>query len=207
MKQQAKTRAKPIAMRDNGPARQPDDLAPRSSDAMAASGTSSGTSSLQSENMQPESFNPESGKSDTGNGMVQKATGVAYETADTVVQAAVEGASSISQQIGHMLNEQVAAGADMMAQVANSSRLAADDLGATMPQIGQVVHRVADQIDTFSDRLKEQSVQQLSSSASDLARRQPALVFGLAALAGFIVFRAFSVAPKSQMAGSSRDEA
>jgi hypothetical protein len=39
--------------------------------------------------------------------------------------------------------------------------------------------------------MENQTVDQLTKSASDYTRRQPALVFGLAALAGFFAFRTF----------------
>jgi hypothetical protein len=43
--------------------------------------------------------------------------------------------------------------------------------------------------------LRDQSVDQLIGKASDFTRRQPALVFGLAALAGFFAVRTVKSAP------------
>jgi hypothetical protein len=41
----------------------------------------------------------------------------------------------------------------------------------------------------YADGLRHQSAEQLMRGASDFTRRQPAVVFGLAALAGFFVLR------------------
>jgi hypothetical protein len=43
--------------------------------------------------------------------------------------------------------------------------------------------------------LQDQSVDQLWRSASNYTRRQPAVVFGLAALAGFFALRTFKSTP------------
>jgi hypothetical protein len=55
-------------------------------------------------------------------------------------------------------------------------------------------------VDHYADRLEDQTVEQLAKSASDLTRRQPALMFGLAALAGFFAFRTFKSTSASSVA-------
>ena len=127
---------------------------------------------------------------ETADGLMAKASGAAREAADTVLRASSDGAQGIRRQVAGLLNSQVAAGADMMTQVANSTRLAADDLESSVPQMAGVVRSVAGRIDTYADTIKDQSVEQMFSSASDYTRRQPAAVFGVAALAGFVLFRA-----------------
>jgi hypothetical protein len=44
-------------------------------------------------------------------------------------------------------------------------------------------------LDGLANDLHDQSVDELVRSASDFTRRQPALVFGLAAVAGFVALR------------------
>jgi len=52
----------------------------------------------------------------------------------------------------------------------------------------------------FSQDLRDQTVEDLIRMASDFTRKQPALVFGLASLAGFLAFRVLkSSPPKSAM--------
>jgi len=113
------------------------------------------------------------------------------------MEAASETAATISRQLTQLLDKQLADGADVMNQVASSVRLAADDLDDNVPQVAGVVRTLADKVDSYGGKLREQSIEQMFGSASALTRRQPGLVFGLAAVAGFLVFRTFSVAPRS----------
>jgi hypothetical protein len=52
-----------------------------------------------------------------------------------------------------------------------------------------LVRSFATRVDGYAEGLQDQTVDQLARAASDYTRRQPALVFGLAALAGFFAFR------------------
>ena len=47
----------------------------------------------------------------------------------------------------------------------------------------------AEGVERFSREMREQSAQDLWRTASDFTRNQPAVVFGLASLAGFLLFR------------------
>ncbi|WP_274630161.1 hypothetical protein [Arvimicrobium flavum] len=121
---------------------------------------------------------------------------MAHQATDTIMQAASEGATTISRQMSGLLDRQVGSGADMIHQVASSTRLAADDLDANlMPQVAGMVRTVADRIDTYADDIRDKSVEQILGTASELTRRQPAVVFGFAALAGFLAFRALGSIP------------
>ena len=51
------------------------------------------------------------------------------------------------------------------------------------------MRNAADRAEEFSQDLREQTVDDLIRMASDFTRKQPALVFGLASLAGFLAFR------------------
>jgi hypothetical protein len=90
-----------------------------------------------------------------------------------------------------LLNEQIGAGADSAGRLANAMRLAADDLSKESPVLAGVVRTAAGNVGQYASRMENQTVDQLTKSASDYTRRQPALVFGLAALAGFFAFRTF----------------
>jgi ElaB/YqjD/DUF883 family membrane-anchored ribosome-binding protein len=126
---------------------------------------------------------------------MSRASSLAYQATDTVLQAASDSASSISHQVTDMLDRQVVNGADMIHQVASSTRLAADDMTERMPQVAGMVRSVADRIDGYADGMRDKTVDQMVASAADFTRRQPVAVFGLAALAGFLVLRAFGNAP------------
>ena len=57
-------------------------------------------------------------------------------------------------------------------------------------------------MEEFSEDMRGKSVDELMLTASDFTRRQPALVFGLASLAGFVLLRVLKSNPD---AGSSRN--
>jgi ElaB/YqjD/DUF883 family membrane-anchored ribosome-binding protein len=104
-------------------------------------------------------------------------------------EAATSLASEANQKVKGLMNEQVGAGADLVGHVAASVRQAADSLDQNVPQLAGLVREAADRIENFSGDIRDKSVDDLYRLASDFARRQPAVVFGTAAAAGFLVFR------------------
>ena len=117
------------------------------------------------------------------------AQGMAQDAAGKAKQAASDTASTVTRHAKEMLDRQVGSGAEYIGHVASSARKAAEDLDQNAPQIAGLVHAVADRIEGYAGDLKDQSADELFRAASDFAKRQPALVFGLAALAGFLAFR------------------
>ena len=100
----------------------------------------------------------------------------------------------MSDHVMGLLNDQLGVGAQSANRFAGSMRVAADDLEHENPMLAGLVRGFAHNVDHYADRLEDQTVEQLAKSASDLTRRQPALMFGLAALAGFFAFRTFKSA-------------
>jgi hypothetical protein len=88
-----------------------------------------------------------------------------------------------------MLDKQIGSSWSFAREVAGSFKVAADDLEQKSPFAATLVRGFADKVEGLAEEFQDQTVEQLMRSASDLTRRQPALVFGLAALAGFLVFR------------------
>jgi hypothetical protein len=164
---------------------------------------------MNNQNMGRESTNKtrdDSAKKDVGatvSGAFAQASDMAQEAADTAKQAAADGASTVTNQLKEMLDRQVGSSAEVMGQLASSTKRAAEDLDESAPLVAGVVRTFANRIDGYADDLRDQSVDQLVRAASDLTRRQPALVFGLAALAGFLTFRTLKSAPP---AGPLSDE-
>jgi hypothetical protein len=108
--------------------------------------------------------------------------------------------ATVTEQVKGLLDRQVGSGADMMGHVAAAVNRAAQELDRDAPQLAGMVRTAAEQMNGYADGLRDQSVEQLMRAASDFTRRQPAAVFGLAALAGFVALRtlkstASSVAP------------
>jgi ElaB/YqjD/DUF883 family membrane-anchored ribosome-binding protein len=123
------------------------------------------------------------------------ASAVASDAADQAKRVASDAASTVSQQMKQFLDGQVGGGANMVGHVANSVKRAADELDRDAPQLAGLVRGVADRFDGYADELRGQSVDQLVRKASDFTRRQPALVFGIAALAGFFALRTLKATP------------
>jgi hypothetical protein len=119
-----------------------------------------------------------------------KIADAAREAGGQAKQAASSLASDASKQAKGFLNMQVTAGADMVNHVVESARAAAERLDQNAPQLAGLVRNAADRAEEFSQDLRDQSVGDLIRTASDFTRKQPALVFGLASLAGFRVPRA-----------------
>jgi hypothetical protein len=120
-----------------------------------------------------------------------KASDMAREAGAKAKRAASETVSTMTDSVVDLLNDQIGTGAASAGRLAHAMRVAADDLSRENPLLAGVVRTFAGNVDGYADRLQNQNVEQLTKSASDYTRQQPALVFGLAALAGFLAFRTF----------------
>jgi hypothetical protein len=120
-----------------------------------------------------------------------KASDMARDAREKAKRAASDTASSMTDSVVGLLNEQLGSGAESAGRLAKAMRLAADDLSKESPLLAGVVRSAAGNVGHYASRMENQTVDQLAKTASDYTRRQPALVFGLAALAGFFAFRTF----------------
>jgi ElaB/YqjD/DUF883 family membrane-anchored ribosome-binding protein len=127
----------------------------------------------------------------------------AQQAAGAAKQAASDTASNVTSQVKELLDKQVDAGAEIVGHFANSAKRAADDLQENAPQLAGLVRSFADRIDGYADDLREQSVDELWRTASGFTRRQPAVMFGLAAVAGFFAFRILKSAQGPSMPSPS----
>jgi hypothetical protein len=125
---------------------------------------------------------------------------MAQDAAQKVTKAASQAAAAATNDVKTVLNRQVGNGADVMGQLATSTKRTAEDLEGAAPLIAGMVRTLADKMDGYADSLRGQSVDQLLRGASDLTRRQPGVVFGLAAVAGFLTCRMF----RNAASGGSR---
>ena len=146
-------------------------------------------------NMRDASSNERDNDANTASDAFAKTTEFAKEAADQAKQAASEAAAGIAQQVRELLDRQVGNGAEMLGHFAHSTKLAAEDLNTNAPQLAGLVRGLAGQMEQYSESLGDQSAEQLARGASDLARRQPALVFGFAALVGYFAIRTYKAAP------------
>jgi ElaB/YqjD/DUF883 family membrane-anchored ribosome-binding protein len=128
---------------------------------------------------------------------------LAQQAAGSAKQAASDTASTVTKQVKELLDKQVESGAEIVGHFANSAKRAADDLEQNAPQLAGIVRSFADRVDGYAGDLREQSVDELWRTASDFTRRQPALVFGMAAVVGFFAFRMLKSVPASSMPSPS----
>jgi ElaB/YqjD/DUF883 family membrane-anchored ribosome-binding protein len=124
-----------------------------------------------------------------------KVAEAAREAGGQAKQAASSLASDASKQAKGFLNMQVTAGADMVDHVVESAHAAAERLDQNAPQLAGLVRNAADRAEEFSQDLRDRTVEDLIRTASDFTRKQPALVFGLASLVGFLAFRVLKSSP------------
>lgn len=138
---------------------------------------------------------------------VSKLADVAQQAGSQAKQTASSLASDANQKAKGFLNQQVASGADLAGHVADSARCAADNLDQNAPQLADLVRGAAKRVEEFSRDLRGQTVEDLVRTASDFTRRQPAVVFGFASFAGFLLFRVLkSNPPRSSEDGYLRGD-
>jgi hypothetical protein len=121
---------------------------------------------------------------------------------EEATSAARSLASEAREKIRSRLDEQVGSGAALMGEVANSVRVAADELDRNAPRLASFARSAAGTIDTYADSVRDRSVDELLRAGTKFARKQPAVVFGVAALAGFALYRVFTAGTTN---GSRRD--
>jgi hypothetical protein len=139
--------------------------------------------------------------------VAQQAGSVAQQAGSQAKQTASSLASDANQKAKGFLNQRVASGADLAGHVADSARCAADNLDQNAPQLADLVRGAAKSVEEFSRDLRGQTVEDLVRTASDFTRRQPAVVFGFASLAGFLLFRVLkSNPPRSSEDGYLRGD-
>jgi len=124
-----------------------------------------------------------------------KVSDVARDAGSKAKEVASETAFTVTEQVKELLDRQIGNGASVAGHFASSAKLAADDLDRNSPLLAGMVRSVASKVEGYADEFQDQTVDHLTRTASDFTRKQPALVFGLAALAGFFIFRTMKSAP------------
>ena len=162
----------------------------------------SGTNISSSQSARSSQSGSEQGVRAKAGEAVSKLADVAQQAGTQAKEAASSLASDANDRAKGFLTQQVASGADLAGHVADSVRSAADSLDRSAPQLANFVRSAAERVEEFSEDMRGKSAEELMRTASDFTRRQPALVFGLASLAGFVLLRVLKSNPD---AGSSRN--
>jgi len=122
-------------------------------------------------------------------------TNMARSTGAQAKETLVDTASSAKDHVKDILDRQLEMGVEAAGRLANSARVAADDLEQYSPIMAGLVGALATKIDSYAENMQDRTVDHVLYAARDLTKRRPALVFGLTALAGFFVYRAVKNAP------------
>ena len=128
----------------------------------------------------------------------QEAMGEAKKSAGSLAKEATQRAKGA-------LQERVASGADLIGQVAAAAHAAANTLDPDAPQHAGFVRDAGQRMDDFSRDLRDKSIDELIDTSMDFARRQPAVLFGVAAATGFLLFRVFKAASAASGGQRSTD--
>jgi hypothetical protein len=122
---------------------------------------------------------------DIGTNYTAKSEGVIKD-----VKAAIgEMAEPLKERAEQVAEDQKLAGTGHMRTLATAVHGAGRELEDGMPKIAKAVHGVAQQIEQTADGLRNRSMDDLFEDFDRYARRQPALVFGGALMAGFVLTR------------------
>lgn len=113
--------------------------------------------------------------------------------------------NQVREKAASQLNEQKARATDSLGNVAQAVRQSTQQLREQQyDTVAQFVERAADQIERFSNHLREHDLNELVSEAQRLARQQPAVFIGSSFAAGMLAARFIKASRPSRSFGDDR---
>jgi hypothetical protein len=114
-------------------------------------------------------------------------------------------ANEALRQVTETAQQAQAQAKDAMADLSSQATAnVKDDLSRNAPQFAELARGAAHKMDSFAAQVREKSIDDLLQDGSDFARRQPAVVFGAAAIVGFALLRMLKVGTPNVQTGSAR---
>jgi hypothetical protein len=149
---------------------------------------------------------PPAGRESSGREKTQTSKGASNEAFANVADAArdastkvketvSETASAATDHLKDLVDKQIGNHISAVGVLAGSIKRAADEIEEKSPFAAGLVRSISDSVEEFAQTYEDETIEQLVRSASDFTRRQPALVFALAAFAGFLALRTIKSAP------------
>jgi len=139
---------------------------------------------------------------------LKASTDVARDKLKDAVDTARDVASDAAGKLQEQARTQQGAGADYVNRFAGNIRNAAQAFETDTPIAAQGIKLAADYVENAAGKLRDGTFNDLVSSTTDFARRQPAAFLGLSVLAGFAAVRFFRAsADSSQPTGDWQDRA
>ena len=128
-------------------------------------------------------------------GQATELTKTAADTVKTQAANLTDSAKDVAANAGEKLRasvqEQKAAGADYVGNVANIIRRTAYEFDSDIPQAGHYIRKAAAQLDNVSEAMRNRDMSEIVGNVQDFARKQPTAFFGAAVLVGFAAIRFF----------------
>lgn len=113
----------------------------------------------------------------------------ASDLGDGMMNILREAAGAIKDEAREAAEHAKAQGAERTEGIMHAFHGAADELGRELPQAAGFIRSAADALDRASSNLRDRSVEDLLSTFSSFARRQPGAAFAGSVLAGFALSR------------------
>lgn len=126
----------------------------------------------------------------------------AREAGAKVKETVSETTAAVTDHFKEMLDREISDHISALGMLAGSINRAADDIDDKTPLAASFVRSLSAKVEQFAETYEDETVEQLIWSASEFTRRQPALVFGIAAFAGFLIFRTVKNAPARELSPS-----
>ncbi|HVT55322.1 MAG TPA: hypothetical protein VHD34_04655 [Xanthobacteraceae bacterium] len=95
----------------------------------------------------------------------------------------------VTQEAKQFAEQQKNAGVERVDKVADAMHDAAHELDRQVPQASEYIHKAASRLEDAATAVRERSIDDLAGQVGDFARRQPAIFFGGALLAGLAFSR------------------
>ena len=100
-----------------------------------------------------------------------------------------ELAEPLKEKAIEVAKEQKDFGADHLRLLARAMQSASDAIQTDVPQVANYIRNLSNKLDQTSSDIRDSDLEQLGQTMSDFAKRNPALVFGGALLAGLALTR------------------
>ena len=105
------------------------------------------------------------------------------------IKPARESVQSARESVQSFAQRQKTLGAEQIGTVARAGHRAAEEIESELPGVARTIHDTAGRLESFSESLRNQTLEDLLEGFADIARKRPAAVFGGALLAGFALSR------------------
>ena len=133
-------------------------------------------------------------KSMAGGDRFATVTSTARDASGKLKETVSETANAATDRFKDLLDKQMGNHISAAGILAGAMKRASGEIEEKSPLAARLVRRLSDTVEQFAETYEDETVEQLVRGVTDLTRRQPALVFGLAAVAGFLVFRTVKTA-------------